>query len=214
MLLAFARIEVGIAVVSYALMYLYPELPFWYVWLFDLLDAKHSPEAVWWVSVVVAGLVMTPPAVLMGMHFPIAVRAVVGHEERLGGPVGLRVRCEHARRCARRVPRWVRAAADVVGAGHDVHGRAGRSSWLRRCSIVHRHTWRPTTGRPVCRWGSWPLRSRLLFVAQRPPWDPMLMTAGLYHYVSHFDDHSREGILHYTGPRTTCSTTRRVCPRS
>ena len=37
----------------------------------------------------------------------------------------------------------------------------------------------------------------LLFIAQRPPWDPLLMTAGMYHYVSHFEDHSREGILDY-----------------
>ncbi|WP_369684686.1 fused MFS/spermidine synthase [Devosia ginsengisoli] len=31
---------------------------------------------------------MTPPAILMGMHFPVAVRAVVGHDKKLGGPVG------------------------------------------------------------------------------------------------------------------------------
>jgi spermidine synthase len=36
-----------------------------------------------------------------------------------------------------------------------------------------------------------------IFVARRPPWDPMLMTAGMYHYVSHFDDHTREGITDY-----------------
>ena len=37
----------------------------------------------------------------------------------------------------------------------------------------------------------------LVILVQRPPWNPMLMTAGMYHYIEHFDDHSRQGILDY-----------------
>src|SRR5690606_35836297 len=37
-----------------------------------------------------------------------------------------------------------------------------------------------------------------LFATKRPPWDPMLMTSGMYHYASSFEDHSREGIRRYS----------------
>ncbi|MEZ4317965.1 MAG: hypothetical protein R3F61_10695 [Myxococcota bacterium] len=38
----------------------------------------------------------------------------------------------------------------------------------------------------------------LAFVVPPPPWDPLLMTSGMYHYVTEFEDHSRAGILEYS----------------
>ncbi len=199
-LAAFAAIEVGIALVSCAMMYLYPQLPFYYVWLFDWFRAAVRPERMWEVSLLVAGLIMTPPAVLMGMHFPIAVRAVVGNEERLGGPVG--------------VIYGVNTLGGVFGAFLAgfvllpwlwLQGTifvAAAVELLAAAVLViaiARHLDEET---PLVRYAPAlaPVAALALglgLVAARPPWDPLLMTAGMYHYVSHFDDHSREGIREY-----------------
>ena len=69
-LLGFAAIEVGIAVVSYLLMYLYPNLPFWYVRVFDVLHAVENPRAVWIVSLVIAGLIDDPAGGVDGDALP------------------------------------------------------------------------------------------------------------------------------------------------
>lgn len=194
-LYAFAAIEVGIAALSYAMMYLFPKLPFWYVRLFDQLGVEQRPEAVWWVSLLLAGLVMTPPAVLMGMHFPIAVRAVVGYGKKLGRPVGIVYGVNALGAAAGAffagfllLPNlgiqgtiFVAAAGGLVAAGILVLYAAEGS--YRRWALVS----------PIALAGL-----AFLFVTQRPPWNPMLMTSGMYHYVSNFNDHSREGILRYS----------------
>jgi len=190
----FALVEVLIAVTSYALMYLYPELPFWYVWLFDGMNAEDHPIAMWAVSLVLSGLVMTPPAILMGMHFPLAVRAVVGSDDELGGPVG--------------TVYGANTLGGVMGAflagfvllpGIGVQGTIFVAALGNLAAAAVLLGWTAMRERT-----SWLLASPvvlvallLLFVAQRPPWNPLLMTAGMYHYVSHFEDHTREGILDY-----------------
>ncbi len=190
----FALVEVLIAVTSYALMYLYPELPFWYVWLFDGMNAEEHPMAMWAVSLVLSGLVMTPPAVLMGLHFPLAVRAVVGSDDELGGPVGTVYGANTLGGVLGAflagfvmLPTigvqgtiFVAALGNLAAAGTLLVWTALRekTSWLLASPVAL-------------------VAVGLLFVAQRPPWDPLLMTAGMYHYVSHFEDHSREGILDY-----------------
>ncbi|MEQ1566695.1 MAG: fused MFS/spermidine synthase [Myxococcota bacterium] len=191
-LLGFAAIEVSIALVSYLLMYLYPELPFWYVWVFDWLGAEDHPKVVWAVSLLIAGLIMTPPAVLMGMHFPVAVRAAIGRPDALGGPVG---RVYGANTLGGVLGAFlagmvllpsvmvqgtifVAAAAELVAAALLVWRSGNRRFGL------------PAIG------GIGALL--LVFAAGRPPWDPMLMTAGMYHYVSHFEDHSRQGIMNFS----------------
>jgi spermidine synthase len=194
-LLAFAAIEVGIALVSYALMYVYPELPFLYVRLYDAFAMSENPRTMFVVSLVVAGLVMTVPAVLMGMHFPLAVRAVVGHDGALGGPVGL-----------------VYGANTLGGVfGAFLAGfvllpsiRVQGTVFVAACAELAAAAvlvWAATRGADRRLLGATALGLAglaLLFGARRPPWDPMLMTAGMYHYASHFDDHSREGILNFT----------------
>lgn len=94
-LLALAAVQVGIALLSYGLLFTFPELPFAYVqaftWMEDAavaMNAGGSPLSVWAVSLILAAAIMTPPAVLMGIAFPLAVRAVVGEAGDLGRPVG------------------------------------------------------------------------------------------------------------------------------
>ena len=191
---AFALVEVLIAVTSYALMYIYPEIPFWYVWLFDGMNATEHPMAMWIISLVLSGLVMTPPAVLMGLHFPLAVRAVVGSDDELGGPVGMVYGANTLGGVLGAflagfvmLPTigvqgtiFVAALGNLAAAGALLGWTAlrERTSWLMASPVAL-------------------VAVGLLFIAQRPPWDPLLMTAGMYHYVSHFEDHTREGILDY-----------------
>lgn len=193
-LLALAAIEVGVALGSYAMMYVYPELPFWYVWLFDGFEARGRPGVTWFVSLVVAGLVMTPPAVLMGMAFPVAVRAVVGHEDQLGGPVG----------AIYGVNTWggvfgAFLAGFVMLPGIGLQGTvfvACLANLAGAAVLVAT----ATQGRGRLLAATVPIGGvafALLFATSRPPWDPLLMTAGMYQYVSQFDDHTREGIRSY-----------------
>lgn len=191
-LVALAGVEVGIAALSYLLMYVFPELPFWYVWIFDLTGAASNPTAMWVTSLVVAGVVMTPPAVLMGVAFPMAVRAVVGADGKLGGPVGV----VYAANTIGGVfgafiagfvllpgpgVQWtiyVAATSNLVAAGivGFAATRIPRAKWIGPVSIA---------------------LITLAFLGARPPWDAMLMTSGMYHYVTDFEDHSRAGILRY-----------------
>lgn len=189
----FALVEVAIACVSYAMMYLYPQLPFAYVSLFDALRAEALPGRVSQVSLIVAGLVMTPPAILMGVHFPLAVRAVVRGEQ-LGKPVG--------------VIYGVNTLGGVFGAfvagfvllpTLNLNGTvyiAGLVELFAAGVLLVAAVRNPATravAMPILAGGG--VAAGLLgALAQRPPWDPLLMTAGMPMYVAHFDDHSREGI--------------------
>ena len=193
-LFALAWVEAGVAVSSYGLMYLYPELPFWYVWLFDWMAAEGRPNAMWAVSLVISALVMTPPAILMGIAFPVAVRAVVGHEDKLGGPVG----------AIYGINTWggvfgAFLAGFVFLPGIRVQGTifVACLANLLAAALVAGYAAR-SSGK------SWAYASplgivafALLYATSKPPWDPMLMTAGMYQYVSHFENHSRKGIKSY-----------------
>jgi len=188
-------IEAGVAALSYGLMYVFPELPFWYVWTFDALGAADSPTMMWVTSLAVSGMVMTPPAVLMGMAFPVAVRAVLGDSKSLGRPVGN-----------------IYAANTVGGmfgafsAGFLLLPNIGVQTTIFVAAVVNLLAAAVAlfAARNLHRSQIWMVgptsivAATLAFVFLPPPWDPMLMTSGMYHYVTEFEDHSRAGILEYS----------------
>ncbi|MBT3220288.1 MAG: fused MFS/spermidine synthase [Proteobacteria bacterium] len=187
-----AIIEIGVALLSWLLVFTFHELPFWYVWLFDLLDATSSPTALWAMSLLLAGVVMAPPAVLMGAAFPVAIRAVVGWKESLGGPVGNVY--------------GANTLGAVVGAAVagflllptiGIQGTVLVGATVNLLAAVVLLVWRCQLrfGLAVAG-GFFVLLLVMGFV--RPKWDPMLLTAGMYKYVSSFSDHSREGIISYS----------------
>lgn len=192
-LVTLAVIEIGVAATSFGLMFAFQELPFWYVWLYDALDVAHQAGLVWAMSLVIAGLVMTPPAILMGAAFPIAVRAVVHDTGALGGPVG--------KIYAANTLGSVLGAAlagftflPLIGVRHTIIV-AGFVNMLAAAVVV---LW--TRKARVPRWGLGMVAASpvvLGFVASLTPWDPLVMTAAMYKYVSSFSDHSREGIRAY-----------------
>ncbi|MCB9697404.1 MAG: fused MFS/spermidine synthase [Alphaproteobacteria bacterium] len=194
-MIAFAAVEVGIALLSFLMMYLYPELPYWYVWIFDAFDAAEHPRAVWTVSLVVSALVMTPPAVLMGIHFPMAVRAVIGREDELGGPVGVVYGANTLGGVA-----GAFLAGFVMLPTIRVQGTisvAALAELLAAMLLIGAGT-APGRRMLVAIPGAVMVGLAVLGVAARPPWDPMLMTAGMYHYVTSFEDHTRRGIKEFS----------------
>jgi spermidine synthase len=182
--------ELGVAGLSYLLMYVFPELPFWYVWLFDWMAAKSDPSMMWATSLLIAGLVMTPPAVLMGVAFPVAVRAVTGDDENLGGPVG-NVYAANT----------IGAVVGAFSAGFLLLPTIGVQATILVAAVVNvlaatvalakagGRAWMGGVGALALLLGA--------FAVVRPPWDPLMMTSGMYHYVTAFEDHSREGIERY-----------------
>lgn len=194
-MLTFAVIEIGIAMCAYTTMYLYAKLPFWYVLLFDQFGVQENPQAIWWVSLLLAGLVMILPAVLMGMHFPVAVRAMVGSGKNLGRPVGTVYGVNALGGAA-----GAFVAGFVLLPNLAIQGTivVAVASGLVAASVLVMFS----SGKQRRRWLLVPpialLAIAFLIVGQRPPWNPLLMTAGMYHYVSKLEDHSREGVLRYS----------------
>lgn len=185
-------LQAGVGGLTWLMMYLYPELPFWFVWLYDHIGQHEG--LLWPSKLALAALVMFPPAVGMGATFPFLVRAAVGGDaEALGRPVG---QVYGANTLGSIVGSFAggfvllpvlnvvgtvltAVAANLVGAAvallaaRRVQGRPLRGAlpWVACMGAL---------------WG--------LVALRPPPWDPLWMTAGLYKYVSEFSDHSREGI--------------------
>jgi len=208
LLVVLAGIQVGVAVLSYALLFVFPELPFAYVWLYDTfgalsdaLGAGDSALFVWSASMTLAVLIMTPPAVLMGAAFPMSVRAVIGSSDALGGPVGRIYGFNTAGSVLGAalagfvlLPTLAIDGAVLLAACVNLAGAALLLVWaLRRGTRV---AW-PALGvvgvvtAVLVGLGLMPVSEQAL--AKRR----LLLTAGMYKYVSDLSDHSREGLLSY-----------------
>jgi spermidine synthase len=192
-LVTLALVEVGVAGLSFALMFVFPELPYWYVWLFDAFGARESSTLLWSASLLIAGLVMTPPAVLMGAAFPLTVRVLVRRVDALGAPVGMVY--------------GANTSGSVLGAflaGFVLLPAAGLQGTILVAvglNLLAAALLIGAVRQGARRWwavGGLALALAVAALLVRPPWDPMMMTAGLYKYVSSFKDHSREGIRRYT----------------
>lgn len=198
-----AGVQVGVAALSYALLYLFPELPFLYVQLYDAFGAEGSPLLLWSASMALAVVVMTPPAVLMGAAFPLAVRAVVGSSESLGGPVG-------------RIYGF-NTAGSVLGAALagfvllptlEIHGTVVVAVLVNLAGAGLLLSWsvasRGGRAERALLVGVGALAAALLVLAVIPSRvedlqrRQLLMTAGMYKYVSDLSDRTRAGILRYT----------------
>lgn len=198
-LVAFAFVEVSIAAVSFAMMYLYPWLPYVYVKVFDWFGAAEHPYWVFGVSMVMSGLVMTPPAVLMGIHFPLAVRAVIGHEDELGGPVGIVYGANTLGGVAGAflagfvfLPTlWVQGTIVAAAVG-EVFAAIVLLAYVARLGTVAMPKVAGAFGAVFA------AALGMVLIGGKPPWDPLLMTAGMYHYVTTFEDHSWDGIMEYS----------------
>jgi spermidine synthase len=182
-----ASVELALALTVWGLTFLWPELPYWFVWLYDAFEGKTWVGAPFATSLLLCVLVLLPPAGLMGAALPIAVRAAAGNAPAFGRSVGAAY------------------AANTLGGvvGSAVAGFVALP-WLGLRTTVAMAVALNLVGAALCfaRSGSRTLAVALLvgvgvpFVVQAP-WNPMWMSGGMYQYVSQFDDHSREGMMTY-----------------
>lgn len=195
-LLVLAGIQVGIAALTYGMMFLYQELPFAFVSMYAVIE--DTPSFLWPMKLLLAALVMVPPALLMGAGFPFFVRAALrGDDDALGGPVG---KVYGANTLGAIFGAFsggflLLPNLNVVGTIEVANGVnvAGALVAFTASMVVSGGVRRlPQLGAVIAAVG-------LLFAAAAnpPPWNPLLMTAGMYQYVSDIGDRSRKGVYHF-----------------
>jgi len=189
-LIGLVKVEAGIAGITWAAMYGYGEMP----WLFVLVFKAFGEHAVllWVGKMLLAMLLMVPPAFLMGVAFPFLVRAAAGESLALGKPVG-------------RLYGWNTMGA-ILGASLGglvllpnlgVRGTvmvAIAINMAAACIAYVRSQREPSPeGSTWLGVGKFAIvTAALMFFAA--PWNALLMTAGTYKYVYQLDGASREGI--------------------
>lgn len=168
---------------------LLPELPPTVV---QLHQAFGPGGTAFWVQLTVAAAVMLPPTVMMGAALPFAMAAASGGQE----DVTPRVARVYVASTAGSVAGTLAAGFGLlpalgvqgtIGLGMGV-GAVGLlavalppAPWLRRAA-----------------WVSAVAAVAALGLRLQPPWDPLLMAAGLYKHVDDLKDADREDIVKYT----------------
>ncbi|MFT5679100.1 MAG: spermidine synthase [Myxococcota bacterium] len=188
-----AAAQLGVALLTWGVMFTFNELPYAFVWLYDQIDPHLS--YLWPAKLMLAMTVMVPPALLMGATFPLLVRALASADA-LGESTG-------------RLYGW-----NTVGAilGASVGGLI-LLPWLQvtgtllvaislnlgAALIALRMSSGKLSIGVQAGWGmAWVWVVGLLFFSP-PPWEPLLMTAGMYKYVSDLEpeERTRQGVLDF-----------------
>jgi spermidine synthase len=180
-LLGLAALQGGVAVLSYGAMWLYQGLPVTFVQAYFVI--KPYPDLLWPMKCVLAFVVMAPPAVLMGATFPYLVRAVLAASE---GDAARPVGGVYA-------ANTVGAIVGAFAGGFVLLPMLRVTGTVLACVTLNV----TAAGVAVAAAGE---RRRLvaggalvaglvgLAWAFPPPWDPMLMTSGVYKYVDNLDE--------------------------
>ena len=193
-----AAIEIGIAGLAWVTMWFYGELPFVFVWLF--VQVEQHLEWLWPAKLLLSMLVMLPPTLLMGAAFPFLVRAAAGESLELGGHVGrlygwntLGAIFGASVGGLYFLPEWHIAGTVLIGISLNL-----LAAWcaLHASAVADEQTRQQPRSWPLLGgWGLAILWGMGLAWWQRPPWDEMMMTSGMYKYVSDLSDRSREGVI-------------------
>ncbi len=195
LLLGLALSQLGVLGVSWAMMHGYGQLPFIYVYVYDAVE--RAPELFWPAQVAIAASVMTPPAVLMGISFTLAVRALVTDPRRLGGPVGQIYGANTiggilgSLTAAFLLLPWLQVIGTVLV--------AGAANAL--AALVALYAARGVRGRGAARQLS--LVAGLVAatvvtgLVWRPVWNPLLMTSGMFKYVAFLSERTRARVISY-----------------
>jgi spermidine synthase len=194
-LVGLAFTQVAVAVTTWAMMYGFEQLPYLYVELFDAIEGKEGFFWPTWLGLSMA--VMTPPAIMMGAAFTMAVRSLVADTGSLAGPVGkvYGVNTIGAIVGSLGAALVLLPNLHVVGTisfanGINVLGAlvALGAAWV---VAGRRHTPR------FAALGSGTLLVVVLGAIFPPPWEPLLMTAGMFKYVTELADRSRDHVRAY-----------------
>ena len=191
-----AGLQLAAAATAWAMMFTYNELPFFFVQVYTFVE--NTPEFLWPAKLFIAVLVMLPPALFMGASFPCLVRTAALSTE-LGRPVG-RIRLEH-----RWLGAWCLLGGLVLFPSYQVQGTvvvAVSINLLAAVAAARAAAWARGDARLLPLTGAWVVAATVvigLLHWKKPPWNPLLMTAGMYKYVSDLDPESRtrEGIYEF-----------------
>jgi spermidine synthase len=190
-----AWLQVGVAALSWAAMYGYGELPFAFVWLF--FELGHAGPWLWIVNLLLALGIMLPPALLMGASFPYLVRAAAGSPSALGRPVGLLygVNTLGAIVGAAGGGLLILPALHVRGAvlaAASVNLVAALVAWGMALAAAGALQWRRLAAPCAAALGAIALTQW-----QKPPWNPVLMTSGMYKYATELEEPTRADLIAY-----------------
>ena len=180
----------GAALTALITHHLFPAMPYLYVDLYAAVDGHDSllVAGQWLIAV----LVMTPTTFCLGLTFPLGAAVVAGRADAVGRDVS---RLYVLNTCG--------AVAGSLLAGFALLPRLGIQTTLLSAVVLEAtlaavvaSAW---VARPAVRaagvgaFATVGLAALLL----RPPWDPLLMSAGMYKYVSELSDYSHEAVRNY-----------------
>ncbi len=185
-----AIVEAGVALLTWLAMWMFGELPWLFVLVYDIFE--DSALMLWTGKMLLAMLVMVPPALLMGTAFPLLVRAAAGESLALGKPVG-------------RLYGWNTFGA-ILGASLGglvfmpwlyVRGTIMLAiciNLLAAAIAYFRAADRPIAKPIFMRGILGTVAGAVVLMLLAAPWNPLLMTAGTYKYVYQLEDRSRSGV--------------------
>ncbi|MFN7145980.1 MAG: spermidine synthase, partial [Myxococcota bacterium] len=180
-MLGLAGLQIGVALLSYGAMYLYGQLPVAFVKAFFVIEGVDA--LLWPTKCLLAFLVMAPPAVLMGATFPFLVRAVLAvHAGDAARPVG-----------GVYAANTLGSIVGSFGSGFVLLPMLQVTGTVLFCATANLVGAAIAIGaagerRRLAVGGA--LAAGLVAVAWTfpPPWNPMLMTSGVYKYVDNLEE--------------------------
>ncbi|MCB9780825.1 MAG: fused MFS/spermidine synthase [Alphaproteobacteria bacterium] len=187
-----AALELGVAVLTWGTMYAYGELPYLFTALFGVFEEANALEWIWPAKLFIALLVTFPAAACMGAAFPFLVRAAADDHDALGGPVGTLYGWNTvggifgaALGSLVFLPQLHVTRTSILAIGLNVLAAVlaiGAAEWTRGRRGV------------VVGWAIAGLWAVGLVAWKPPPWEPLLMTAGMYKYAGDLSDRTRAGV--------------------
>ncbi len=190
-----AATQLLVAVTTWAMMYGFEQLPFMYVELFDLIEGKQGFFWPTWLGLSMA--VMTPPAIMMGAAFTLAVRSLVADTGSLAGPVGK----VYGVNTIGAIVGSMGAALILLPNLHVV-GTITFANGINvlGAAVALGAAWVVAGRRHLPRFGAAAAVGLLVVVVgalKPPPWEPLLMTAGMFKYVTELAERTRAHVLRY-----------------
>ena len=193
--------QAGVGLLTWAVMWGYGRLPLVFVQLYFILG--RDPDLIWGAKCVISLLIMTPPAFLMGLGFPLLIRA------RSADPDGAAVGALYS-------ANTLGGVAGAFMAGFVLLPTIGVRDTVLLCVSLYLLSAAMLLARELPRGTAALAALAALLWLKPPPWDPMVMTTGVYKYVDSLDQPTwaqmkirmidRYRLLHYQEGLSTVVT--------
>ena len=180
----------GAGVSAWGTNQLFQFMPYWYVDLYRAVG--EADELLFGAQGLLACLVMTPTTFCIGLAFPFGIAVIAGRADAVGRDVSRLY-----------VFNTAGAVVGSLAAGFVLLPRLGIQETLLVAVVLDLLL---AVGILLARAGRGLARAvpvgatvglLLAAVLVRPPWDPLLMSAGMYKYVSDLSDFSHEAVRNY-----------------